>query len=308
MPQVERPANNSKWERINTLYELLQRSCEGLSIQTLSKQMNVSSKTIQRDLYEVLGDYGAIKQGRLWKIDPKRSRDNLNSNERIILGILDEMAKNAGHSFYAKAHSLLKQVSQELEHPIFTHIASETLDEKHIALFSSLEKALKSQCAVGIQYKKHTFKIKPLKLVFFDGFWYLLALDMNDEDKFKKFHLKSISALIPQEDIFEIDTELEERLAKANSIWFDLDNDLFDVHLFMDKKIMTYFERKPLKGQSIVGKDSDGSCEVVVSITHEMEIIPLIFRYMPHIKVLEPEWIAKIVKEQIQAYLKSISA
>jgi len=308
MPQVERPTNNSKWERINTIYELLKQSCDGLSIQELSKQMNVSTKTIQRDLYEVLGEYGAIKQGRLWKLDAKRSEDNLNSNERIILGILDEMAKNAGHSFYGKAHSLLKQVSQQLEHPIFTNVDSETLDENHIALFSSLEKAIKCKYTVSLQYKKHTFNIKPLKLVFFDGFWYLLALDINDDDKFKKFHLKSIRTLIPQKDLFEMDTLLEERLEKANSIWFDLDNEFFDVHLLIDKEIMTYFERKPLKGQSIVGKDSDGSCEVVVSITHEMEIVPLIFWYMPHIKVLEPEWIAKIVKEQIQAYLKSISA
>ena len=306
MPQVERPANNSKWERINTIYELLKQSYEGLSIQELSKQMNVSTKTIQRDLYEVLGEYGAIRQGRLWKLDTKRSEDNLNSNERIILGILDEIAKNAGHSFYGKAHSLLKQVSQQLEHPIFTNVDSETLDENHIALFSSLEKAIKCKYTVSLQYKKHTFNIKPLKLVFFDGFWYLLALDINDDDKFKKFHLKSIRTLIPQEDLFEIDTLLEERLEKANSIWFDLDNELFDVHLLIDKEIMTYFERKPLKGQSIVGKDTDGSCEVVVPITHEMEIVPLIFWYMPHIKVLEPEWIAKIVKEKTQAYLNSI--
>ena len=306
MPQVERPANNSKWERINTIYELLKQSCDGLSIQELSKQMNVSTKTIQRDLYEVLGEYGAIRQGRLWKLDTKRSEDNLNSNERIILGILDEMAKSAGHSFYGKAHSLLKQVSQQLEHPIFTNVDSETLEENHIALFSSLEKAIKCKYTVSLQYKKHTFNIKPLKLVFFDGFWYLLALDINDDDKFKKFHLKSIRTLTPQEDLFEIDTLLEERLEKANSIWFDLDNELFDVHLLIDKEIMTYFERKPLKGQSIVGKDTDGSCEVVVPITHEMEIVPLIFWYMPHIKVLEPEWIAKIVKEKTQAYLNSI--
>lgn len=99
---------------------------------------------------------------------------------------------------------------------------------------------------------------------------------------------------------------LEERLKKANSIWFDLDKELFDVHLLIDKEIMTYFERKPLKGQSVVGKDLDGSCEVIIPITHEMEIIPLIFWYLPHIKVLEPEWIADIIKDKTQCYLDSI--
>lgn len=306
MPKVERPSNNSKWERINTIYELLKQSCEGMSIQQLSGQMNVSTKTIQRDLYEVLGEYGAIKVGRMWKLDSKKAEDNLNPSERIILGILDEMAKNAGSNFYGKAHSLLKQISQQLEHPIFANIESEALDEQHIALFSSLEKAIKSKHTISFEYKKHTFDVEPLKLAFFDSFWYLLAYDKNDDNKFKKFYLKSIGTLTINEETFQIDSLLEERLKKANSVWFDLDEELFDVHLLIDKEIMTYFDRKPLKGQSVVGKDPDGSCEVIVPITHEMEIIPLIFWYMPHIKVLEPEWIADIVKGKTQEYLQSL--
>jgi hypothetical protein len=32
------------------------------------------------------------------------------------------MAKGAGKVFYSKAHSLLSQVTQQLEHPIFTNV------------------------------------------------------------------------------------------------------------------------------------------------------------------------------------------
>lgn len=306
MQKVERPANNSKWERINTIYDLLKQSCEGLSIQQLSTKMNVSTKTIQRDLYEVLGEYGAIKQGRLWKLDSKKAEDHLSPNERIILGILDEMAKNAGSSFYGKAHSLLKQVSQQLDHPIFTNVISESLEDSHIALFSQIEKAIKERCTIGFTYKKYSFEIKPLKLAFFDGFWYVLAQDCNDNDKFKKFHLKSITHLEIHKKYFELDPLFEDRLKKANSIWFDLDADVFNVHLLVDKQILTYFERKPLKGQTIVGRDADGSVEIVVPITDEREIIPLIFWYIPHIKVLEPQWIADSVKYEIAKYMKSL--
>ena len=79
-----------------------------------------------------------------------------------------------------------------------------------------------------------------------------------------------------------------------------------DVHLFVDKEIVKYFERKPLKSQTITGKDADGSIELVVSITHEMEILPLIFWYIPHIKVLEPQWLADIVKSKVDSYVQSI--
>lgn len=306
MQPIEKTPNNSKWDRINTIYELLNRSAEGISIQQLSQELDVSTKTIQRDLYEVLGGFGAVKSGRIWKIDKKQANDGLNPNERIILGILDEMAKNAGKLFYGKAHSLLSQISQQLEHPIFTNISSESLEESHITLFALMEQAIKTKVEVSFEYKKHTFRIKPLKLAFFDGFWYVLALDTNHEDKFKKFHLKSISHLILTSDTFSIPEDMEEYLKKANSIWFDLDNEFFDVHLYVDKEIVKYFERNPLKGQSIFGQDTDGSIELVVTITHEMEIIPLILWYMPHIKVLEPQWLADIVKEKVTSYAQSI--
>lgn len=306
MPQIEKPQNNTKWDRINTIYKLLNLSPDGLTIQKLSQELGVSTKTIQRDLYEVLGEYGAVKSGRIWKLDKKQSNDNLNPQERIILGILDEMAKNGGSSFYGKAHSLLKQVSQQLEHPIFTNIDSENLEESHIELFTSLEKAIKSKVEVTFDYKKYLFNVKPLKLAFFDGFWYLLALDSHDEDKFKKFHLKSIAHLVLSQTLFNITSDIEDRLKKANSIWFDLDNKLFDVHLFVDKEIVKYFERKPLKSQTITGKDADGSIELVLSITHEMEILPLVFWYIPYIKVLEPQWLADLVKSKVEDYFQSI--
>ncbi len=307
MPQIKNPNTNSKWDRINTIYEILKQSHGGISIQELSSKMGVSSKTIQRDLYDVLTEFGAIKSGRMWKLDTRQASDALSSNERIILGILDEMAKNAGSSFYGKAHSLLKQISQQLEHPIFAHIESEVLEEAHIDLFSRLEHSIKHKQTITFEYKKYTFTLKPLKLAFFDGFWYLLGLDCKDGDKFKKFHLKSISHLSANLERFQISTQFETALKNANSIWFDLDNEPFDVHLLISKEVMPYFERKPLKAQSIVGKDFDGSTEIVISITHEMEIMPLILWYIPHIKVLEPAWLAEAIKEKVSEYLKSIA-
>ena len=98
---------------------------------------------------------------------------------------------------------------------------------------------------------------------------------------------------------------VEDRLKKANSIWFDL-TEQFDVKLLVSKDIAKFFERKPLKGQSITGKDADGSIEITLAITNEMEIMPLIQWYMPHIKVLEPDWLADSIKTKVSAYLSEI--
>ena len=302
---VQKQNDNTKYNRINQIYEMLKNNTHGMTISELSKELDVSTKTIQRDLYEVLSTYGAIKEGRTWKIDPKLKEDNLASNEKMILGILDEMAKGAGKIFYSKAHSLLSQVTQQLEHPIFANINGEYLEEKSIALFEEIEKSIKEKVEIKFDYEKYNFHVKPLKLAFFDGFWYLLALHKGEKEIFKKYHLKSIKNVQILEHTFEIPQIVEDRLRYANSVWFNLDEQ-FSVRLFIDKNVRKYFERKPLKGQTITGVDKDGSIEIEIKITNEMEIIPLILYYIPYIKVIEPQWLADGVKEKVQGYLKEI--
>lgn len=307
MPKVVQKQNdNTKYNRINQIYEMLKNNVHGMTISELAKELDVSTKTIQRDLYEVLSDFGAIKEGRTWKIDPKLKEDNLASNEKMILGILDEMAKGAGKIFYSKAHSLLSQVSQQLEHPIFANINGEYLEEKNIALFEEIEKAIKEKVEIKFDYEKYNFHVKPLKLAFFDGFWYLLALHIKkDKETFKKYHLKTIRNIQILDKNFEIPQIVEDRLKYANSVWFNLDEQ-FVVRLFIDKNVRKYFERKPLKGQTIIGEDKDGSIEIEIKTSNEMEIIPLILYYIPYIKVLEPKWLAENVKCRVQEYLKEM--
>ncbi|MGH2308128.1 transcriptional regulator (plasmid) [Arcobacter cryaerophilus gv. pseudocryaerophilus] len=304
---IQKQSDNSKYNRINQIYSMLKNNSHGLTITELANELNVSTKTIQRDLYEVLSDLGAIKEGRTWKIDPKLENDDLNSNERLILGILDEMAKSAGNVFYSKAHSLLSQITQQLEHPIFTNVNAEYLEDKSIALFEQIEKAIKEKNEIKFDYENYNFHVKPLKLAFFDGFWYLLALHVKkNKEEFKKYHLKTIKKVEVLNIKFEIPSLVEERLKFANSVWFNLDEQ-YSVRLLLDKQIRKYFERKPLRGQSIIGEERDGSIEIEIKISSNMEIIPLILYYIPYIKVLEPQHLADEIKDKVQGYLKDIS-
>jgi predicted DNA-binding transcriptional regulator YafY len=57
MPKtIQKTQDNSKYQRINTLYQLLSNAAQGYTIGELATQLDVSTKTIQRDLYEVLGE------------------------------------------------------------------------------------------------------------------------------------------------------------------------------------------------------------------------------------------------------------
>lgn len=307
-PQLE--MTGSKYDRLCYIYDRLSRTPDGVTIKDLASEIGVSTKTIQRDLHEALSQSGAYCDGRRWKLNRSGAEDGLASEERIVLGVLDSLAKHAGPAFYHKAHQLLEQVSCQLEHPLFANLDSETLTEEHLKTFSLIENAIKNRNLISASYtaitkKRRNVKLKPLRLAFFDGYWYLLAFDAEAKDTFKKFHLKSLSAIEILDETFIYPKDVSEKIEKAFSVWFSL-HESFDVRLWVDHEIAPYFERKPYQGQRIEGRDADGSIEIVLKASHEMEIIPIVFWYLPHVRILEPKWINDMLMEKIATYTKGI--
>nr|WP_297959607.1 WYL domain-containing protein [uncultured Campylobacter sp.] len=168
-----------------------------------------------------------------------------------------------------------------------------------------LENAIKKRSLVQCEYAGFKFKIKPLKLAMFDGFWYLLFLDTNKNDTFKKFHLKSITNIRILEEKFKLDAKIEERIKNINSAWATLDKPN-TARLLLSPQIKKYFERKPYAKQSITGLDADGSVVIDIEFTNLMEIKPLIYYFIPFIKVLEPKELADTIKDEIEKYLEEI--
>lgn len=58
-----------------------------------------------------------------------------------------------------------------------------------------------------------------------------------------------------------------------------------------------------MPNQQIMRENSDGSIEIEVQITHPMEIKPLVFYYLPHIRVMEPSTLADEINETLSGYL-----
>lgn len=49
----------------------------------------------------------------------------------------------------------------------------------------------------------------------------------------------------------------------------------------------------------------DGSVDIIVKVTHEMEILPLVKYWLPYMKVIEPKWINEIIVDELENYIKS---
>ena len=157
---------------------------------------------------------------------------------------------------------------------------------------------------INFTYNNYKFKVKPLKIANFDGFWYLLCLDTNKEDKFKKFHLKSIKNLTISNEKFTNTKDIEAKLKNANSIWFDIDSQGFIVELLVDNSILKFLERIPLKTQAIIRKQDES--EVHLKVSNYYEIMPFILQFIPLIKVIAPNDLNEYLKNLLSEYLKSI--
>ena len=87
------------------------------------------------------------------------------------------------------------------------------------------------------------------------------------------------------------------------NIWFAPNNDPFEVTLWLNEDAVVYFERKPIAKNQKLYKKPDGTAELVVKITHEEEIYPIVKFWLPTVRILEPEYMQEKFETMLQEYL-----
>jgi len=294
---------NKILSRLTTILTRLYNG-ERLSQSELAKEFGVSERTIERDLYERLKGFPIKKIKKMWQL-LDGANIGKDFQDRIVVEILDKIAQDIGGEFYQKSHHLLQRLKVS-SNPFFAKLDIENIDDK-LHEIAQLEKAIKEKRKIVCQYKgaqgSFQAELKPLKIVNFEGFWYLIALD---KESIKKYYLKNISSITITDEHFDITPHIDKLLQNSISIWF-ADKKPFEVRLFIEAPVAKYFKRKPLPTQTILGEDSDGSIEVSLKITHEMEIIPIIKHWIPHIVPLEPKWLREEIEKEVKIFLQKLT-
>ena len=130
----------------------------------------------------------------------------------------------------------------------------------------------------------------PLKLANFEGYWYLLVEDLAD-NRIKTLYFKDISNLkILDEKFIQKDKTIQRKLKNAINAYFTFDTTPYEIKLFVSKDLASIIKRKPLApSQMILKTYKDKSFEMSITITHDMEIIPKIQQFMPHLKIINDD-------------------
>ena len=278
---------------------------EALSVKELAEEFNVNARTIQRDFNERLVSFPIYKEGRRWKMQEGfRVEKTKSLEDEVVLDIIEKITEGIGGKFATKSQKLLSKIKNEDFNPIYTKLNIEDISEK-FADIQLLEGAIKKKLEVKCSYDNehheiYSTTIQPLKIVNFEGFWYLLALR---EEILKKYYLKNISNVQVTQKSFTTDAKVETLLDDSISIWFSQESEPFEVKLYADSSCAKFFKRRPLPTQTILSVESDGAMEFTLKITHEMEILPIVKYWIPHLFVMEPLWLKELIKKDLESYL-----
>lgn len=278
---------------------------EALSVKELADEFNVSTKTLQRDFNERLSAFHIYQDKKRWKMQDGFSIKKTKSlEEQLVLDIIEKMTESIGGKFATTSHKLLSKIKNEDFNPIYTKLNIEDISD----MFSEIqviEKAIKDKIELECSYKNDregVFKatLQPLKIVNYEGYWYLVALR---DDYVEKYYIKTLSNIKPTTKTFTTDGKIEELLENSINIWFKSDTEPFEVKIYADKVATKYFKRRALPTQTIESLSQDGTMGFTLKITDEMEIIPIIKYWLPHLRVIEPLWIQEMVNEDLKSYL-----
>lgn len=302
------PSKPLQHQRHNEILKRLKNG-ETLSISQLAREWGTTTKTVQRDFTKLMeGNYGVIKASDGKRFTLAKQQVTSKSADTTIK-MLDSLSADIGGVFYTKAHSLLQKLQQFIDSPFYTRIDVENISNK-FDIIEKLEDAISNQKMLTLKYKRwyrpdkiKTYEnIKPYKIIIFDGFWYLLTQYKNH---YIKFYLKEVRDIKILDQTFERNEKVLDRMDKALDIWFDPKAEPFDVTLLLDSNAIVYFERKPIKGQYLK-KNSDGTAELTISVTHYEEVFSILKKWLPQIKVIEPPELQREFNEKLLSYLDRV--
>jgi len=279
---------------------------EALSVKELAKDFNTSDRTIQRDFNERLVSFPIYQENKKWKMqDGFRVEKTKSLEDEIVLDIIEKITEGIGGKFATSSHRLLSKIKNEDYSPIYTKLNIEDISDKFNEL-QTIETAIKQKNELECTYneeknKRYKLTLQPLKIVNYEGFWYLVALS---NDVLKKYYIKNISSAKITDRIFSYDTKIDNLLENSISVWFDRDKEPFEVKLYANKIATKYFKRRPLPTQNVEAISQDGSMEFSVNITHEMEIIPIVKYWIPNLRVISPAWLQDMIDDDLKDYLE----
>ena len=277
----------------------------------MAEEEGVDVRTIQRDI-KVITAAGfpltSVKPGYYSFVEGfTLEKFKLTNKEAAVIAIVGELAGSLGSGFKETFRGLVKKmIPEDLESPYYIKIPESINLEEAKETVRLIEEAIDETKKIEFSYLsqsgKKQFIVNPLRIIFFDGFWYLWAQTI--ENSFLvKFRIEKISDTKILNEYFDMPENIDIYLKESINIFFTGKNDK-KVKLNIDKDAAKYFiQKKQLPYQKITKENKDGSIVVESMVGDYREIIPTILRWIPNVVVDSPEELKEEIKRVVGEYV-----
>ena len=318
---------NNKVQR----YRLLQideeiRSGKFPNATTLSKKIEVSSRTIQRDIEYMRDMYNAPIEFDAYKNGYYYTEENfyiksvpLSEGELFSVALFDQLLEQYRNTpLENDLRSVFKKIEMSLPNKITldssflqnqTTFIPDQMGTINPENFSKIFSALKNRHVLDFEYRPlqkttwMTRRINPLHAVCQKGNWYVMGF-CHDKKDIRVFNFSRMQNVTESKEEFDIpeDFNPDKYFDKEIGIWLSATKK-YTVELLISAEIGTFaLERSWNKNQKVEQRE-DGSVWVSFETTQLPEVKRWVLGQGKTVKVLGPDELIAQVKEEVAAVL-----
>lgn len=292
---------NSKNETLaNRLVDILTRlnSGEKLTVNKLAEDYAAHPKTIRRDLTRLeLCHLPIQKEGKYFYLDAAYLG-------QLTFKDIKTFAQISGiqHLYPNMDMSFIRELLDSRTHSIYDAKGYFFEDASQFkSLFKIFVEAIQKHQQVGFLYKGEPRVVEPYKLIHHHGCWYLAAVRKGDV---RAYRLSRIELSQHPHNLltFQPNPEIVKQLENEESIWFGQKK--FEIILKVDQSIASHFQqRQLLPEQKEIKALDDGGLLLSSHIMHNAQILPLVRFWIPHIRIVSPEYLQDEMENELRHYV-----
>lgn len=300
-------------------YILSELNKGSIKTKDVAQELGCTIRTVQRRLNELMATFPIEqdKKNGTWSFVDGFSleKQKLTSKEAALLVLLDSYIKSINNksitdTFKNFKKRMLDKDAKDRNIYYVKNIKSQEFGNTKLS--KELEEYIQKKECITIKYDGRDKKIlflKPVRIVEFDGFWYLIVLGIND--KILKYSIGKILEVTGTGKYFKLtenmQKNIDEEMNKAHDAWSNSERKI-EVILKVEKEIAYYFKgnNNIVPKQKIIKENKNGSLVIGSEISHENGILFNIYKWIPNITIIKPKWLADKLKKNIEYYLSKL--
>lgn len=280
---------------------------ETINIKDLVDEFGVSERTIQNDIKDLSKMHDIVNLGHKNYRFAKgyRIRQSKDEEKRIAISLMKALQISAIPQMNEYVDDVLS-INKKYEKMFLFDLDFEPI--KNFMMFKVILQAIDWKNAIEFNYNKRDGSSKkvsahPYRIANFKNFWYLIAYDLRDE-RIKAYHFNSISKVHNLGENFILDRyeELDRVCSNIDSAYYKKEPHKTKLQLTNNAKF--YLLRHLPKNMKLLEKNSDFAI-VEVSYRHDNEILSIIKRWLPDIKIIDNPQLYQKLKSTLINYLNS---